>query len=72
MYRLVGIRVDAAKHPQIPCAVPPAPIQVEPPGVAVQFDPSPGFGCDLENLGQVDGVRLALEKKTTGRVTRAC
>ena len=31
----VGVRVDAAKDAEIPGAVPPAPIEVEPPRVAV-------------------------------------
>lgn len=67
----VGIGVNAAKDSEIAGLVPPAPVEVEAPGVGVEFDPSAVGGRGRKNFRKVDGVGLALEQEAAGGVAEA-
>ena len=66
MLGLMGIGIDAAEDAEIPSLVPPAPIEVEPPRVAVELDPGAGLSGDLEYLRHIHRIGLALEEEPTG------
>jgi len=65
---LVGIGVDAAEDPEVSGLVPPTPVEVEAPGVGVQFDPGPRGGCSVENFWNVQGVRFPVEEEASRRM----
>ena len=62
MLRLVSIGIEAAKDAQIPGLVPPAPIEVEAPRVAVEFDPRAGLGGNLKHFGEIQRIGLTLKE----------
>ncbi len=68
---LVGIGVDAAEDPEVSGLVPPTPVEVESPGVGVQFDPSPSGGRSVENLWNVQGVGFPVEEEAPRRMAQA-
>src|SRR6266571_3175356 len=47
---------------------PPAPIEIEPFRCSVEFNPCPGTRSRVENFWDIDFVRLAFQKQTTGRM----
>src|ERR1051325_5620410 len=47
---------------------PPAPVEIEPFWCCVEFNPCSGTSSSIENFWDIDLVRLAFQKQTTGRM----
>ena len=65
------VRVEAAENAEVAGAVPPAPIKVEPPRVAVELNPGAGFRRGFQHFGKVHRVRFPFEEEAAGRVAQA-
>ena len=64
----VGIRVDGGENVTITGAVPPTPIHVESPRIAVELNHGAGFGRTIDDFFDVEGVGIAAKKKAAGEV----
>ena len=67
----MGVGVDRAENSEIAGFVPPAPIEVEPPWVGVEFDPSASGGGGLKDFRDVEGVGFPFEEEAAGSVAEA-
>ena len=67
----MGVGVDRAENSEIAGFVPPAPIEVEPPWVGVELDPSASGGGGLEDFRDVEGVGFPFEEEAAGSVAKA-
>ena len=67
----MGVGVDAAEDAQVPSFVPPAPVEIEPPRIGIQFNPRAVGRGRLKNFGNVERIGLSFEKKPAGGVPEA-
>ena len=51
--------------------MPPAPIEVEPPWIGVELDPSACSDCGLEDFWDIEGVGFPFEEEAAGGVAEA-
>lgn len=67
----MGVGVDAAEDAQVPSFVPPAPVEIKPPRISIQFNPRSVGRGRVKNLWNVERIGLPLEKKPAGGVPEA-
>jgi hypothetical protein len=67
----MGVGVDRAENSEIAGFVPPAPIEVEPPWISVELDPSACGGGGSEDFRDVEGVGFSFEEEAAGGVAEA-
>ena len=67
----MGVGVDRAENSEIAGLVPPAPIEVEPPWIGVEFDPSACGGGGLEDFWDIEGVGFPFEEEAASSVAEA-
>ena len=67
----MGVGVDRAENSEIAGLVPPAPIEVEPPWISVELDPSACGGGGLEDFRNIESVGFPFEEEAAGGVAEA-
>ena len=64
----MGVGIDDALHAFVPGLFPPAPVEIETPGVAVELDHGVVGGAGVDDFGDVELVGLALKEETAAEV----
>src|SRR4029453_10224365 len=67
-YCAVGIRIDHTFDVFLFRQWPPTPVEIEPLGGGVEFNPCAGARCSVEHRRNIDLVRLAFQKQTASRM----
>src|ERR1043166_613443 len=69
-YCSVGIRIDYAFNAFLLGQWPPAPVEIEPLGCGIEFNPCAGARCRVEDCWDINLVRVPFEQQPTRRMRK--